>query len=180
MLDAYQFVVCHLLRSTASRIQELTNQKLDAFTAKNQAQAYYYRPLSIAFCETLFLMRMMKLLEDPKVPNELKAVLKSLTALYGATNLEKHLSVLTQGGYFQPNTVVSLHTAVEQLCERLKPDAVALIDAIAPSDFALNSALGHSDGQVYQHLEERMSPSMKTRPDWWKLVLQPATKASHL
>lgn len=123
-------------------------------------------------------MRMMKLLDDPQVPNELKAVLKSLTALYGASNLEKHLSVLTQGGYFGPSTSVSLHAAVEQLCERIKHDAVPLVDAIAPSDFALNSALGHSDGQVYRHLEERMSSSMKKRPDWWQLVLQRPVKAS--
>ena len=180
LLDAYQFVVCHRLRSTANRIKQLVDQKLDAFTAKNQAQAYYYRPLSIAYCEALFMIRMIKLLNDPNITNELRAVLKLLTALYGATNLEKHLSALTQGGYFQPGTSATLHDAVEQLCERLKPEAVALIDAIAPSDFALNSALGHSDGQVYRHLEERMSPTLKSRPDWWPLLVQPPVKASNL
>lgn len=38
--------------------------------------------------------------------------------------------------------------AVIDLCARLKPEAVALADAIAPTDFVLNSVLGHSDGQV--------------------------------
>ena len=126
------------------------------------------------------MIRMIRQLEDPKVPIELKPVLKTLTSLFGASNLEKHLSVLIEGGYFQPSTSASMHAAIELLCERLKPDAVALVDAIAPVDFALNSALGHSDGQVYHHLEERMSPSMKTRPDWWELVLRPPAKASHL
>lgn len=122
---------------------------------------------------------MIKLLNDPNIPNELRAVLKLLTALFGATSLEKHLSALTQGGYFQPGTSATLQAAIEQLCERVKPEAVALVDAIAPSDFALNSALGHSDGQVYRHLEERMSSTMKKRPEWWQLLVQPV-KASHL
>ncbi|KAI9565796.1 hypothetical protein GHT06_009591 [Daphnia sinensis] len=180
LLDAYQFVVCHLLRSTAARMQQLMGQKLDAFTAKNQAQAYYYRPLSIAYCEALFLIRMLRLLNDPNIPEPLRAVLKLLTALFGATNLMKNISALTQGGYFQPNTSATLEAAIEQLCERLKPEAVALVDAIAPSDFALNSALGHSDGQVYRHLEESMASSMSARPDWWQLVVKPPMKASHL
>jgi acyl-CoA oxidase len=161
-------------------MQQLMDQKMDAFTAKNQAQAYHYRPLSIAYGETLFLMRMMRLLNDPSIPEQLRAVLKSLTALFGATNLIKHLSALTQGGYFQSNTSAALQTAIEQLCEKLKPDAIALIDAVAPSDFALNSALGHSDGQVYRHLEEHMASSMKTRPDWWQQVLLAPKKTSHL
>jgi acyl-CoA oxidase len=182
LLDAYQFAVCHLLRSTANRMQQLMDQKMDAFTAKNQAQAYYYRPLSIAYGETLFLMRMMRILNDPNISEQLRAVLKSLTALFGATNLMKHLSALTQGGYFQSNTSAALQTAIEQLCEKLKPDAVALIDAVAPSDFALNSALGHSDGQVYRHLEKHMASSMKSRPDWWQQVVaqQPLKNTSHL
>lgn len=180
LLDAYQFVVCHLLRSTAARVQQLMGQKLDAFSAKNQAQAYYYRPLSIAYCEALFLIRMLRLLNDPNIPEPLRAVLKLLTALFGATNLMKNISALTQGGYFQPNTSAALEAAIEQLCERLKPEAVALVDAIAPSDFALNSALGHSDGQVYRHLEESMASSMNARPDWWQLVVKPPMKASHL
>nr|CAH0108456.1 unnamed protein product [Daphnia galeata] len=182
LLDAYQFAVCHLLRSTANRMQQLMDQKMDAFTAKNQAQAYYYRPLSIAYGETLFLMRMMRILNDPNISEQLRAVLKSLTALFGATNLMKHLSALTQGGYFQSNTSAALQTAIEQLCEKLKPDAVALVDAVAPSDFALNSALGHSDGQVYRHLEKHMASSMKSRPDWWQQVVaqQPLKNTSHL
>ena len=122
----------------------------------------------------------MKLLQDPSIPGDLKSVLKLLTALYGATSLEKHLSVLVEGGYFQSKSSASLHEAIELMCERIKPEAVALVDAIAPSDFALNSALGHSDGQVYRHLEESMTPGLKKRPDWWQLILQPQLKISHL
>lgn len=148
------------------------------FTAKNEAQAYYYRPLSIAYGETLFVLRMVEFLQDPALAPEIRAVLKLLTSLFANWSLEKHASVLNQGGYFNEGCISALHASIEQMCTRLKPEAVALVDAIAPSDFALNSALGHSDGQVYKHLEERMAPSMKKRPEWWQEIVQPpATKA---
>lgn len=35
----------------------------------------------------------------------------------------------------------------------LKPEAVSLVDSIAPPDFILNSALGMSDGKVLDKLE---------------------------
>ena len=38
--------------------------------------------------------------------------------------------------------------AILQLCGALKTDSVALVDAIAPPDFILNSPIGNSDGQV--------------------------------
>nr|CAD7205745.1 unnamed protein product [Timema douglasi] len=34
------------------------------------------------------------------------------------------------------------------LCSELKSESVALVDVLAPPDFILNSALGHSDGQL--------------------------------
>lgn len=127
----------------------------------------------------MYLSRMINFLNDPNMSDNLRSVLKLLTALYGAFNLEKHVSVLVQGGYFHDNNIAPLHAAVEELCLRLKPEAVALVDAIAPPDFVLNSALGHSDGQVYHHLEKQMMPGMKRRPPWWRLVLEPVSK-SHL
>jgi len=145
---------------------------MDPFTAKNQSQAFYYRPLSIAYGEALFLQRMLDLLGSQGLKAELRSVLQDLAALFGAVHLEKHLSVLIRGGYFHKDSSAALHEAVEILCERLKPEAVSLVDALAPPDFVLNSALGHSDGQVYKHLEAGMAPGYKKRPDWWRLVLE--------
>jgi acyl-CoA oxidase len=82
------------------------------------------------------------------------------------------------------------------LCARLKPDAVALVDVLAPPDFVLNSALGHSNGkvshckrvfvatfnicvfQIYQNLQAAIWQGSKVmeRPEWWQVVTQAKAK----
>lgn len=44
--------------------------------------------------------------------------------------------------------VFLIREAILSLCNEIKPEAVALADAIAPPDYVLNSAIGKSDGQV--------------------------------
>mgnify|MGYP005987119327 FL=1 len=78
-----------------------------------------------------------------------KAVLLKLFSLYGLWSLEKFLATLYEGGYAQgcqPSRLI--HEAILKLCSDIKNDSVSLVDAIAPPDFALNSVLGASDGQV--------------------------------
>lgn len=43
---------------------------------------------------------------------------------------------------------ILLKNSIIELCAMIKKDAIGLIDAIAPSDFFVNSVLGMSDGQV--------------------------------
>ena len=79
----------------------------------------------------------------------IRNVLLKLFSLYGLYNIEKFLPSLFGGGYVQNYKATNLvHEAVLKLCKELKNDAVALIDALAPPDFVLNSILGESDGQV--------------------------------
>ena len=41
-----------------------------------------------------------------------------------------------------------IREAILQLCYELKDDSVSLADAVAPTDFVLNSPIGQSDGEV--------------------------------
>jgi hypothetical protein len=47
-----------------------------------------------------------------------------------------------------PTSAQLIRDGVILMCEKLKPEAVALVDVISPTDFVLNSALGHSNGKV--------------------------------
>lgn len=55
----------------------------------------------------------------------------------------------------------------------LKNEAVALVDAIAPTDFIMKSPLGMSDGEMYHHLHASLlnNPATFERVSWWKDVI---------
>ena len=56
---------------------------------------------------------------------------------------------IVSGGFITgPDPPRLIKEAILQLCGALKTDSVALVDAIAPPDFILNSPIGNSDGQV--------------------------------
>lgn len=53
------------------------------------------------------------------------------------------------GGYASGPSLSKLTSeAILEVCQLLRPDAVALADAFAPPDFILNSVLGFADGEV--------------------------------
>ncbi|CAG2058363.1 unnamed protein product, partial [Timema podura] len=147
LLAAYEWLICWLLQATNDRIKSNSDSGMDAFTAKNNAQVFYARPLSIAFLEHFILLKFWQ----------------KVTGSY-----------LTDGQSAQ-----LLCDGILDLCAQLKPDAVALVDAIAPPDFVLNSALGGSDGHLYKNLQAAIyrTPQVFERPSWWKDIVNWQTKS---
>jgi acyl-CoA oxidase len=74
--------------------------------------------------------------------------------------LDKHLVYFYQGGYFTTDKPVSLiKDTIIELCKEMKNDAIGLVDAMAPPDYVINSALGESNGLVYKNLYNSMIQS---------------------
>ncbi len=91
--------------------------------------------------------------------------------LAGLHLLDKNLIFFYQGGFFtNDKPVVLIREAILQLCSEMKNEAVALIDAIAPPDYVLNSILGNSTGDVYKTLYNSMgqSPGAFDRLTWYE------------
>lgn len=96
----------------------------------------------------MFLQQMLATVSQA-TDASIKNVLTKLMSLYGLWSLEKHIPTMVIGEFIKgPRAPELIQNAILSLCAQLKDDAVALIDAIAPPDFILNSALGASDGQV--------------------------------
>jgi acyl-CoA oxidase len=57
-----------------------------------------------------------------------------------------------QDGYLSVDQLHIVEDAVLSLLERIRPNAVALVDSFAFSDRSLGSVLGRYDGQVYENL----------------------------
>jgi len=70
-----------------------------------------------------------------------------------------------------------VHAAVRSLLQRVRPNAVALADAWAFTDYELNSALGRHDGDCYAALLRAAQASPLNASDVgpaWDTVLRPA------
>ncbi|KAM9143145.1 peroxisomal acyl-coenzyme A oxidase 3 isoform 6-T7 [Pangshura tecta] len=169
-LAAYKWLVCYLLRESVLKLSHEKQIGSSDFEARNNSQVYYCRSLAIAFIEQTVLQRYHEYTHDPDTPSTLQPVLKHLSALYGLWSLSKHMAVLYQGGYVsgeQPGRFIQ--HAILELCSKLKDDAVALVDVIAPPDFILNSPIGRADGELYKNLWTIVLQGSKVleRPSWW-------------
>nr|CAD7435224.1 unnamed protein product [Timema monikensis] len=180
LLAAYEWLICWLLQATNDRIKSNSDSGMDAFTAKNNAQVFYARPLSITFLEHFILLKFWQKVTGNDVESSLRPVLLRLCSLYGAWRLERHLTILYQGSYLTDGLSAQLLCdGILDLCAQLKPDVIALVDAIAPPDFVLNSALGGSDGHLYKNLQAAIyrTPQVFERPSWWKDIVDWQTKS---
>mmetsp|Transcript_25584 Transcript_25584/g.35156 ORF Transcript_25584/g.35156 Transcript_25584/m.35156 type:complete len:685 (-) Transcript_25584:208-2262(-) len=85
-------------------------------------------------------------------PTELDA-LSSLRCLFGASLLEAATGDLCAFSLLDGPSAKAVVALIEELCDALAPEAVALVDAWAMTDAHLNhSAIGASDGDVYTRL----------------------------
>lgn len=51
IMEAYKWLICYLLKISSEKLECLTQQGVDAFTAKNNTQIYFLRTLSIVYIE---------------------------------------------------------------------------------------------------------------------------------
>uniref|UniRef100_A0A1S4GXK8 Acyl-coenzyme A oxidase n=1 Tax=Anopheles gambiae TaxID=7165 RepID=A0A1S4GXK8_ANOGA len=173
-LEALDWLVAYLLEESFQKMSSLKRHGKSSFEARNDVQSFFARTLSIAYGERMLLNVYAKFLANLEAGPE-RSALERLGSLYGAGAILRHVGVFYQGGYFasQPNAMALLQQAVLDLLPTIKQDAIAIVDAIAPPDFIVNSPLGMSDGDVYRHMESAImqAPEALERPKWWRDVV---------
>ncbi|XP_075969995.1 acyl-CoA oxidase 3 [Anticarsia gemmatalis] len=172
LIHMYKWLTAYMLKMTAEKVASLKAEGKTNFWAKNDSQSFNAVTLSVVYGENYILNHFYKTAleyEDEKCRN----VLLKLVTLYGSFLLEKHMATFYIGGYLQGDTGANLRAAVLRACSQVAPDAIALVDSLAPPDFCLKSVLGMSDGEAYKHLQNNVLtyPGSMTRPEWWRDVV---------
>ncbi|XP_014300019.1 peroxisomal acyl-coenzyme A oxidase 3 [Microplitis demolitor] len=172
--DTYEWLITYLVMETQRKFEEGKAKGLDSFAARTKAQVYCAASLSRAYGEMIILkyctIRLDKVIKTIPSNKSLKIVLNNMMLLYSLSCLEKHLASFYQGGYCTgPQMTDLIRESILNICSELKPEAVAIADALAPPDFVLNSVLGMSDGRVYERLEEvfKFNAGGMDRASWW-------------
>ncbi|CAB4000251.1 Peroxisomal acyl-coenzyme A oxidase 3 [Paramuricea clavata] len=179
--QAFNWLVCYLLKQSEGKIQTELNSGKENFSAKNDSQVFFCRSLAIAFIQKTVFDRFHGLVNDPDTPSDLRNILAKLEVLYGLSTLEKHLGTFFEGGFFNNGSHARMiRKAIVDLCTEIKPEAVSLVDALAPPDFVLNSPIGHSNGKALENLYQAVlsDPKNTQRPSWWKDFMEKPVKGS--
>lgn len=147
VLSAYRYLTYHLLQTTAADAERLKTNGKNAFEVRNEIQVHRAVNLSVSYTEHTMIDWVQKFLEEVDDVS-VKTVLQKVLNLFSLFLLERHLATLyitgyASGGQFGEQLREKLRVAVAEL----KPEALALVDSVAPDDFILHSALGASDGR---------------------------------
>nr|XP_023014864.1 peroxisomal acyl-coenzyme A oxidase 3 [Leptinotarsa decemlineata]XP_023014871.1 peroxisomal acyl-coenzyme A oxidase 3 [Leptinotarsa decemlineata] len=175
--ESYQWLIIYLVRETENKQNEVIGRGLDKFTARNESQVYRAAVLSRAYAEYTALRYYWSKVGTAN--KELFSALANLGALYGLSCLDKHLVYFYQGGYAQgPEFSKSVKDGILDLCGKLKPDCLGIIDGLAPPDYVVHSVLGKSDGKLYENLKDLLmnSPGATSRPEWWQEIANDTSK----
>lgn len=167
-MTAYQ------LEKTAARLETLKVAGQSAFDMKNNSQTFHAATLSIVYGERIIFVSFYDQIKELQDQPDEQRVLYLLLSFYGLNLMKKHLSTLYEGGFAKGELPGKLYSdGILHLLPLIKREAIALVDAIAPPDFILNSPLGMSDGEMYKHMETRImsAPDALTRPTWWHEIV---------
>ncbi|KJH51735.1 acyl-CoA dehydrogenase, middle domain protein [Dictyocaulus viviparus] len=167
--DAYKWIIRYYLNRTIKEYEAVLDAcNGDAFAARNHTQVHRAHTLSIAYAELTIVNWSSSFVEEVVQP-QIKQVLHRLITLYALSALDKHLASCYISGYCSGEYFGErIRSNIRQLEAELASDAIALVDAIAPPDFVLNSALGFCDGLPYKHLMLEFRKYTNNRPCWLK------------
>lgn len=155
----FDWLLCYMLDKSYAKLDKNLKAGKDLFMARNESQVFYSKTLSIIFIERQIIERFIHRIEENN-DLSLKPALDRILYLSALHFLEKHLLIFYEGQFFSSNSAVTLiRETILELCGQIKNDAVSLVDALAPPDYVLNSALGDSSGNAYKKLYNSMIQS---------------------
>eukprot|EP00743_Colponemidia_sp_Colp-15_P007156 GILK01007723.1.p1 GENE.GILK01007723.1~~GILK01007723.1.p1 ORF type:complete len:666 (-),score=84.72 GILK01007723.1:138-1973(-) len=109
---------------------------------------------SKAHCLYVMLLAFNSNLSRDAMTPSLLGILTKLRNLFSLYHIERSIGDFSEDSYFSAEQCSFVRAGIRQLMNDIRTDAVALVDALNFSDHVLNSALGRSDGMVYERLYE--------------------------
>jgi len=168
LLAAYQHRAARLLVNVAQQIQADVMDGKEFEDAWNGALIQMGRVSRAHSAYLLFnnFVSGIKEESDKMIgPNEVN-VLNDLALLFGFYWIEKEIGDFLEDGYLNADQAAWTRACTLAMLDRIRPNAVALVDANDFTDFKLKSALGKYDGNVYPAILEasKKDPLNTTEP----------------
>uniref|UniRef100_A0AAY4A6Y8 Acyl-coenzyme A oxidase n=1 Tax=Denticeps clupeoides TaxID=299321 RepID=A0AAY4A6Y8_9TELE len=170
------FLVCHHHQRTShfvllcSSLVALAAKNLQAQLQKGKRQEDAWNSTAVdlvrasdAHCHYVVVKLFSSKLEEVQ-DSEVHSVLATLALLYALHGISQRSGDFLQAGLLSVSQLPRVSQKLKELLARVRPNAVALVDAFDYRDEMLNSVLGRYDGNVYENMFEwaRKSPLNRT------------------
>jgi acyl-CoA oxidase len=158
-----------ILLEVAKQVQSSVSSGMSMQEAWNNALIQMAR-MSRGYSMVVLLTNVIEGIDDEKRngslgQNEVQ-VMHDLARLFALYWMEREIGDFLEDGYLSAEKAVWVRSNVVKLLDRIRPNAVSLVDAFDISDFRLKSALGRFDGNVYPAILEaaERDPLNETEP----------------
>jgi acyl-CoA oxidase len=168
---AFELRVNTLIHRCADRLQKEFEDGKPPMEIWNGMQVYYMQNTAKAFTELYMLNEFKGRLTECGHEGTRK-VFEKLYELYGYNKIEKDATLLFEIGYINQKDLAIVRERVVTLCRELKDEAIGIIDALAMPDELLNSAIGSTNGDIYNNFISALwaAPQTFDKPAYWKEI----------
>ncbi|GET03786.1 peroxisomal acyl-coenzyme A oxidase 1 isoform X2 [Rhizophagus clarus] len=142
-----------LLAKLISNLEETSKTHLQGYEGAKSDYMIDIINVSKAYCYTIIITSANEGLESIKSTySNIYPILRVLINLFFSNFIIKYSGEFLLDNYFNSNQIKIFEFGIKNCLERIRPDAIGLVDAWEFSDNMLNSALGRYDGNVYEAL----------------------------
>ncbi|KAE9547045.1 hypothetical protein FO519_009744, partial [Halicephalobus sp. NKZ332] len=151
-LEAFEHISRRLTLKAFDRLQNLQQQGLTKDKAWAEA-GVDLRRAATAHTRTFIARQFIALVSDVKdLPS--RAILKDLLQLFLNYEILECDGDLLYDGYAVGQQIEFARNNVYEIIDRIRPNAVSIVDSFDFTDRELNSILGRRDGHVYENMLE--------------------------
>ncbi|XP_066266325.1 peroxisomal acyl-coenzyme A oxidase 1-like [Branchiostoma lanceolatum] len=180
LVAAFQHRAARMVRHAAMQMQNEMQKGKARADAWNSCSVLLIKAAE-AHVHSFVVRNFAETVQTVEVDESIRAVLMSLCQLYSLHGITEHAGDFLMDGYLTGGDIDAASSHVSAMLARVRPDAVALVDAFDFHDKTLHSVLGRYDGRVYEHLYEwaKKSPLNKSEvhESYYK-YLQPFLKSN--
>ncbi|EYU19298.1 hypothetical protein ABFS82_01G099300 [Erythranthe guttata] len=174
--------VLEAFEARAAKMSVSCAQNLSKFSNPEEGFAELSADLveaAVAHCQLIVVSKFIEKLQQD-IPGEgVKQQLEALCGIYYLSLLHKHQGDFLATSYLTPKQAVLANDQLRALYAKVRPNAIALVDAFNYTDHYLGSILGRYDGNVYPKLYEaawKEPLNESVVPDGYKEYIRPLLK----
>ncbi|KAJ8650009.1 hypothetical protein MRB53_003032 [Persea americana] len=149
ILEAFEARALRLAVTCAKNISKAPNPE-EGFSQLSPDLA----EAAVAHCQLIVVSKFIDKIQGDIDGMGLKEQLQALCGIYALSLLHKHLGEFLSTGCITPKQAALANEKLRSLYAKVRPNAVALVDAFNYTDHFLGSILGRYDGNVYPKLYE--------------------------